>query len=347
VQHHSLTAGHDHGQYVRDAENTGRDDIGELTSARPARRAWRTPTAAGMTHPLRMIGFLGTGRMGMPMCANLVRAGHTVIAHDLRPELEAEARACGAQWAATASGAAGTADVLITMLPGPREVTEAMVGPGDALRALRAGSTWIDMSSNATASAEPIRAQARERGVDVLEAPVGGGVAAARKGELTFFVGGSAEVLDRHRRVFEALGDPERTVHVGGPGTGYTTKLLVNLLWFGQAVATAEALLLGKRAGIDLGVLRGALAGSAAATRFIRNDLDALFDGDYMTSFGLDRCCEELENVVAQAREYGVPFELSSLVERVHRRALARFGPVDGELMAVALLEEEAGSTLR
>jgi 3-hydroxyisobutyrate dehydrogenase len=300
-----------------------------------------------VTDPVHMIGFLGTGRMGMPMCANLVRAGHGVIAHDLRQELEGQVRASGAQWAATAAEAAAAADVLITMLPGPGEVVEAMVGAGGALGAMRRGSTWIDMSSNAAVSADPIRVLAVERGVDVLEAPVGGGVAAAEDGAFAFFVGGSAEVLDRHRAVFEALGAPDHLVHVGGPGAGYTTKLLVNLLWFGQAIATAEVLLLGERAGIDLGVLRAALADSAAASRFIRSDLDALFAGDYMTSFGLDRCCEELANVTAQAREHGVPFELSNLVERIHRRALSRYGPIDGELLAVALLEGEAQTRLR
>jgi len=294
-----------------------------------------------------MIGVLGTGRMGMPMCAALVRAGHVVAAHDLRPERRAQVRGNGARWAATAAELGAAADVLITVLPGPREVAEAMVGTGGALRAMRAGTTWIDMSSNAPASAEPIRLLAVERGVDVLEAPVGGGVAAAEEGALSFFVGGSAAVLDRHRAVFDALGEPRHLVHVGGPGTGYTTKLLVNLLWFGQAIATAEALLLGERAGIELGVLRGALADSAASSRFIRRDLDALFDGDYKTSFGLDRCWEELANVTAQARELGVPFELSNLVEAIHRRALSRYGPVDGELLAVALLEEEAGTALR
>ena len=294
-----------------------------------------------------MIGLLGAGRMGMPMCVNLVRAGHVVVAHDLRTELQAPVSASGARWASTAAEAAAAADVLITMLPGPNEVAEAMVGAGGALAAMRRGSTWIDTSSNASALAEPIRALAGERGVDVLDAPVGGGVDAAQDAMLAFYVGGSAEVLDRHRGVFDALGDPRRLVHVGGPGTGYTTKLLVNLLWFGQAVATAEALLLGKRAGIDLGVLRGALADSAAASRFVSSDLDALFAGDYLTSFELDRCCEELANVTAQAHELGVPFELSDLVERIHLRALARYGPVGGELLSVALLEEQAGTLLR
>ena len=126
---------------------------------------------------------------------------------------------------------------------------------------------------------------------------------------------------------------------VGGHGAGYTAKLLVNLLWFGQAVATAEALLLGQRAGIDLRVLEQVLAGSSAASTFICRDLGAVFHGDYLTSFGLDRICEELETVNALARDHQVPFELSDVVYQTYRRALARYGPVDGELLAAARLD--------
>jgi 3-hydroxyisobutyrate dehydrogenase len=117
--------------------------------------------------------------------------------------------------------------------------------------------------------------------------------------------------------------------------------------WFGQAIATAESLLLARRSGIDLDVLRHALTDSAASSAFIRDSLGALLAGDYMTGFGLDRCCEELETVTALGREHDVPFELSALVERIHQRALTRYGPADGELLAVALLEERAGIRLR
>jgi 3-hydroxyisobutyrate dehydrogenase len=164
---------------------------------------------------------------------------------------------------------------------------------------------------------------------------------------LHLFVGGEASAVEKHRALLEVLGDPGRIVHVGGHGTGYTAKLLVNLLWFGQAVATAEALLLGQRAGIDPAVLEHALVGSSAASAFIRRDIGLVFHGDYLTSFGLDRICEELETVTALAADYQVPWELSDLVRRTYDRARARYGPVDGELLAVALLEEEAGHKLR
>jgi 3-hydroxyisobutyrate dehydrogenase len=239
------------------------------------------------------------------------------------------------------------AGVLISMLPGAREVRAAMLSETGALKSLAAGAAWIDMSSSSPAAVRPVRERAMRQGVEVLEAPVGGGIAAARQGTLQLFVGGEASVVERHRAVLEVLGDPGRIVHVGGHGAGYTVKLLVNLLWFGQAVATAEALLLGQRAGIDPAVLRDVLADGSAASTLIRSDIGLVFRGDYLDSFGLDRICEELEAVTALAGEYQVPWELSDVVRRTYRHALARFGPADGELLAVALLEDEAGLKLR
>ena len=293
------------------------------------------------------IAFVGLGRMGLPMCAALVRAGYQVIAIDKRPECRDAAVACGAAWRDTPAQAAPAANVLITMLPGPVEVRAVMLGAGGALEELAGGATWIDMTSNSPSAVRPICEQAIGQGVQVLEAPAGGGIQAAREGKLQLFVGGEADTVERHRGLLEALGDPTRIVHVGGHGAGYTAKLLVNLLWFGQAVATAEALLLGQRAGIDLRVLEQVLAGSSAASTFICRDLGAVFHGDYLTSFGLDRICEELETVNALARDHQVPFELSDVVYQTYRRALARYGRVDGELLAAALLEEEVGQKLR
>jgi 3-hydroxyisobutyrate dehydrogenase len=179
--------------------------------------------------------------------------------------------------------------VLITTLPGPREKHKAMLGAAGALKALAAGAAWIDMSSNSPAAVRPIREQAIGQGVEVLEAPAGGGTAAAREGTLQLFVGGEASAVERHRALLEVLGDPGPIV--GGHGAGYTAKLLVNLLWFGQAVATAEALLLAQRAGIDPAVLEHAIAGSSAASAFIRRDVGRVFQDDYLTSFGLGRIC--------------------------------------------------------
>jgi 3-hydroxyisobutyrate dehydrogenase len=293
------------------------------------------------------VGFIGVGRMGLPMCANLVRAGYDVTAGDVREELQAAVIACGARWGGPGPAVAAGADVLITMLPGGPELRQLMLAPAGVLSALPGTATWIDMTSTSPAIGRELASAAQARGIAMLEAPVGGGVQAAIAGNLHLFVGGDAELLERHRPVLEALADPGRIIRMGRHGAGYTTKHLVNLLWFGQAIATAEALLLARREGIDLDLMQRTLAGSAASSSFVRHDLGALFDGDYLTSFGLDRCCEELSAITALARRDGVPFELSEHVEQLYQRALARYGPADGELLPVAMLEEQAGVQLR
>ena len=207
--------------------------------------------------------------------------------------------------------------------------------------ALQPRTAWIDMTTAAPAVGRELASRVSDGGVECLDAPAGGNPAAAAAGELQLFVGGRGGTVKRHRPLLETLGTVQ---HVGDHGAGYTTKLLVNLLWFGQAVAVGEALLLARRTGIDLELLRGVLSESAAASTFVSHDLSALLEGDYLESFGLERCCEELDTVVALAQDHSVPFELSTAVRRAYRRALARYGHVDGELLAVALLEEQAGT---
>jgi 3-hydroxyisobutyrate dehydrogenase len=263
--------------------------------------------------------------MGGRVCARLARAGYDVVAHDER-------------WTADGGAvAAAEADVLITMLPGTAELREVI---REVVPVLRPGRAWIDMTS-----ASPV-VDREQAGLEIerLDAPVGGDPAAAERGELHLYVGGPAETVERWRSLLEVLGTVD---HVGGHGAGHLVKLLVNLLWFGQAVASAEALLLARRAGLDLETVQGALGRSAAATDFIRRDLDGLLDGDYLASFRIDRCRDELRDLSDLAAESGVPFELSAAVLEAYERAVARFGSADGELLAVADLEARAGVELR
>jgi 3-hydroxyisobutyrate dehydrogenase len=293
------------------------------------------------------LGFIGLGRMGVPMCHNLLDAGHRLLVCDRRPGAGAELRARGAAWAASPREATAEADVLITMLPGPREVEDAMLGPGGGLEGLRAGATWIDMGTGTPALARRIAPEAARAGVEVLDAPVGGGVAAAADGTLAVFAGGDAGVLDRRRPLLAAVADPGRVAHTGPHGSGYTTKLLVNLVWFGQALVTAEAMLVAERAGLDLDGFRRTLATSSAASAFVREDAARVLVGDYLPSFGLKGCVEELEAILGHAGEVSLELPVAPSVERSYRRALERYGDVDGELLAVRLLEDLNGVALR
>jgi 3-hydroxyisobutyrate dehydrogenase len=203
------------------------------------------------------------------------------------------------------------------------------------------GSIWVDMSTAAPAVAGLIASAAAPKGIRALDAPVGGDPAAAGEGRLLTFVGGTGEDLAAARDVLGMLAD--RIIHVGPAGSGYAVKLLANSLWFGQAVAVAEALTLARRAGLDVDVVRAALGRSAAASHFLAEDVTALLEGDDLTSFALARCCEQLASVVALGDELAVPVELTAVVSDLHRRALARYGEVDGELLGARFVAERGG----
>jgi 3-hydroxyisobutyrate dehydrogenase len=293
------------------------------------------------------VGFVGLGHMGGPMCANVVAAGFPATAHDLRPERVAAAVAAGATAGASAAACAAAADVLITMLPGPREVEHVLLGAGGALAALPAGALAVDMSTSSPALGRRVAAAGAERGIGVLEAPVAD-ASAVRAGRLNLFVGGTADDLARARPVLEAVGDPERIFHVGPHGAGYAVKLLVNLLWFVNAVAASEALVIGARAGVDLRVLHRALASGPGGSAFLSQwAVRVLEEGDYDEGFPLGLVLKDLALTTELARDTEVPAELAALVEEVHRRAHARYGDGSGEMSAMRLLEDLTDTPLR
>lgn len=274
--------------------------------------------------------------MGLPICARLVEKGFTVVAIDVRTELRAAVTDVGARWVDSLLGVGGCG-VVITVLPGPAEVTATR----DALlAALAPGSTWIDVSTATPAIAGEIAAAASRRGVRTLDVPIGGGPRQAREGGLLAFVGGTVADLESQREILDALAN--RVVHVGATGAGYVVKLLVNLLWFGQAVASAEVLALAVRAGVDPETVRLAVQQSAAATRFMEQDAPALMRGDDLTSFSLARCLEELDGILALGSALKVPMALGERVAELYAAALERYGSADGELLAARYVVDRA-----
>lgn len=290
------------------------------------------------------VAVVGVGRMGLPIGERLIRAGHEVCAVDVDPGRLERAAGLGARVGMTAAEAAAQAEVLLTVLPGSPELRALAE---ELIEHLPSGLIWVDLTSAAPDLGEELASRAASRGVRMIGAPLGGGVPAAQNGTLTFFAGGEAGALEVVRPVLEALARPEGVLHLGPVGAGYTAKLLVNLLWFGQALAVGEALLLGQSAGLDVARLREVFLDGPASSGFVDSYLPALFAGDYLASFGLDRVVEELESLRTLAGQKDSPFELSGLVADLHARALSRFGPVDGELMGVAYLEELAGRRIR
>lgn len=294
------------------------------------------------------VGFIGLGSMGSGMTRNLQRAGYRLVVNDVRTETARELLSGGGTWCDTAADVAAASDVVITMLPTPRQVSEVLYGPAGILAGIRDGGTWIDMSTSVPEVADGARLSQGHRGLHVLDAPVSGMSVGAANGMLQIFVGGDAADFDRVLPVLEAMGDPDRILHVGGYGAGYAVKLMINQLWFSHLVATAEVLSIGVKAGVELKVLRDALVASPANSTFVEKDvMSILKDGDYDEGFAIALACKDLGLSIDLARSVGVPAELSALVEQVYRRARASYGDRAGEMTPVKLYEDLIGRDLR
>ena len=174
------------------------------------------------------IAFIGLGNMGLPMAANLVKAGHKVTGFDVAGSAVEKFAAGGGAAAGSVAAAASDADVVITMLPAGEHVRAVYCGAAGVLKNARRGALLIESSTIDVATAREMAREAEATGVTMVDAPVSGGVAGAAAASLTFMVGGSDAAFARARPILEAMG--KTIVHAGGPGTGQAAKICNNLI---------------------------------------------------------------------------------------------------------------------
>ncbi|MFJ3514092.1 3-hydroxyisobutyrate dehydrogenase [Streptomyces sp. NPDC090131] len=194
------------------------------------------------------VAFVGLGRMGGPMAANLVKAGHRVLGFDLVPELLATAAATGLEPASSAAGAAAGADVVITMLPAGRHVL-ALYREGGLLAAARPGTLFVDCSTIDVADARAAHDAAVTAGHRSLDAPVSGGVVGARAASLTFMAGGAAAEFAAAEPLLGAMG--KKAVHCGAAGAGQAAKICNNMILAVSMIGVSEAFVLAESLGLD------------------------------------------------------------------------------------------------
>jgi 3-hydroxyisobutyrate dehydrogenase len=195
------------------------------------------------------IGFIGLGNMGLPMAANLVKAGHQVTGFDVVAPLAAKLAGVGGAVADTIAVACGGADAAITMLPAGPHVREVYGAPGGVIESAAAGALLIDSSTIDVATAREVAARAAGKGLAMVDAPVSGGVGGAQAGTLTFMVGGTEEAFARARPILENMG--RTIVHAGGAGNGQAAKICNNMILGVSMIAVSEAFLLAEKLGLD------------------------------------------------------------------------------------------------
>ena len=279
------------------------------------------------------IGFIGLGIMGGPMAANLVKAGHEVTGYNRSPaKVERLAQAGGSPASSIAEATTG-ADIVITMLPDSPDVRQVVLEPAGVLENAAAGTLLVDMSTVAPDTAVEVAEAARDKDVDVLDAPVSGGEQGAVEGTLSIMVGGETPAFERARPVLESLG--KTIVHVGGHGAGQTVKAANQLMVAGIISLVSEAMVLLEASGVDgergLEVLAGGLAGN----RILDRKSGTMLSRDFRPGFRIDLHHKDMGIALASARSAGVSLPVTGLVSQPVSSARA-LGP--GSLDPSALL---------
>lgn len=291
------------------------------------------------------LGFVGLGNLGKHLAGSLVREGFPLTVHD-REEAAAQPLVdAGAVWASSPSAVAAASDSVFTCLPSPQAVADVLTGEAGLLEGMRAGGTWIDSSTNDPHELRRLAALAEAAGVNCLEAPVTGGVHLAASGGITVLVGGEEEVYAAHRPAFEAIGG--RVFHIGPLGSASVIKVITNMLALTHLVAAGEALMLAKRAGLDLAQSFEVIRASSGNSFVHETESQVILNGSYDIGFTMDLACKDLLFAHELGREHGVPLELAGLVEQTFVRAREQYGGSAWSPMVVKLLEDALGTDLR
>jgi 3-hydroxyisobutyrate dehydrogenase-like beta-hydroxyacid dehydrogenase len=193
------------------------------------------------------IAFIGLGNMGAPMALNIAKAQYSMLVNDLDKEKSAHLLKAGAVWANSAIEAVKGVDIVMTSLPGPKQVEELAIGENNILDNMKNGTIWIDLSTNNLDVMQKMQKQADARNIRIMDAPVSGGTEGAANGSLSIYVGGAAKDYDEVKDLLNVIGNDVR--HLGENGAGYIAKIAQVILCYLHSVALSEALMLGVKGG--------------------------------------------------------------------------------------------------
>src|SRR5437870_2631846 len=272
------------------------------------------------------IGFIGTGTMGQPMLANLVKKGFAVVAYDVVPAALAGAVKAGATAAASAAEVARQGELVITMLPSSSHVEAVYLGRGGVVEGVVGGRLCVDMSTIDPSVSRRVAAALAAKQVRFVDAPVSGGVPRATDGTLAIMVGGDARDVEEARPLLGAMGT--NVIHVGPVGAGEVAKLCNNLIAGVSAVAVSEAFRIAEGFGVDPRVLTEVIAKSSGNT-WVMSEAHpvpgiaprAASNRDYEPGFTTDLMAKDLGLAVNAARELRVPVVVAPAAQQALRLA--------------------------
>ncbi len=264
------------------------------------------------------VGFVGIGNMGWPMAKRVLGGGFALTVLDVdRARVARFAAETGSAGAESGAALAGAADIVITMLPTGAVVRDALLGAGGIARSLARGAIVVDMSSSDPNGTRELGRALAELGIALVDAPVSGGVRRAEPGTLAIMIGGEDEAaIARARPVLETMG--AKLFRTGPLGSGHAMKALNNYVAAAAFAATSEALLVGKRFGLEPGVMVEVL--NASSGRNFHTDVvfpDHVVGGKFAAGFALGLMAKDVGIAADLAREIGVEAPLCRLTSEL------------------------------
>ena len=297
---------------------------------------------------METVGFIGLGNMGGGMAGNIQKAGYPMVVFDIREEMVKPFLDGGARLASSPAEVARLSDVILTSLPGPREVEQVATGAEGVLEGINPGGIYVDLSTSRPTLIREIEPKFREKGCHVLDAPVSGGKSGAATRNLAVMVGGEREIFDRIKPLLDAFGD--KVFYAGSIGAGSVAKLVHNMIGHGVRQAIAEGLTLGVKAGVEPEALwqcvrRGSLGRMSGLHEGIAR---TVFRGEFEpASFSLALSRKDVGLATDLGREFNVPMPLANLVEQIAIEGMNRgWGDKDSSVTFL-LQEEQAGVEVR
>jgi 2-hydroxy-3-oxopropionate reductase len=281
------------------------------------------------------VGFIGLGVMGKPMARNLLARGFSLVVQSRSRGPVDELVAAGALAAQTPADVARQATLIVTMVPDSPDVEAVLEGANGVFGALQPGSLIVDSSTIAPAVARRLAVRAAELGSAMIDAPVSGGEVGAINATLSIMVGGEAAAVERARPVLEAMGNPERIVHIGPSGSGQLCKVCNQMVIGGTLASVSEAFALARKAGVDPARVRTVLLGGFASSKVLDAHGERILQSNYKPGFRTRLFAKDLGIASDTLAEYQTPAPVAAVVQQLVT-ALMAAGHAETDYSALA-----------
>lgn len=287
------------------------------------------------------IGWIGLGKMGIPMATNLLKAGYEVAVFNRTKSKAQEVVAMGATFVDSMADLAAQSDVVISMISDDTVLKAVSIGAGGAFEGIKAGSTFIDMSTVSPTASSEVAEAAASKGVAYLRAPVSGSTALATAATLTILASGPKDTFEACTEIFAAMG--KISFHVGITEEARYLKLTLNMMVGLTAGMVGEALTFGKRGGMEWSQMIDIISNSVVASPLINYKAQALKDRNFTPAFTASQMAKDFDIALETARSMDLPMPTTSMM-RQNLSAMKANGKGELDFFAyVTLLEQLAG----